>query len=251
MPHPSPSLPSISGYLLVDKPKGKTSFSLVAALRRKLGVKKVGHAGTLDPFATGLMVMLLGRDYTRLSDKFMADDKEYRAEVFLGVATDTYDCEGKPQFSSSIIPSHQDIKAALDKFQGSIEQIPPMFSAKKINGQKLYHLARKGKVIERPPAKVRVSTELLDYEYPYLKLLVRCSKGTYIRSIAHELGEALGCGAHLSNLSRTKSGPFHLEHCIDGEQLFDPAACIKQTILNHIHSMRDSISFLPDKQVSS
>lgn len=164
--------------------------------------------------------MLLGREYTRLSDKFLEQDKEYTAQVHLGIATDTYDCEGQQQSTSQLIPTLQDIQCALKKFQGDIEQVPPMFSAKKINGQKLYHLARKGKTIERPPCKVNVSTEILSYAYPFLEMHIKCSKGTYIRSLAHDLGAALGCGAHLSNLIRTRSGQFYLNQCLDGEALF-------------------------------
>lgn len=219
----------VGGILLVDKPRGKTSFSLVAALRRRLGVRKIGHAGTLDPFATGVMVMLVGRNYTRLSDSFLGQDKEYLAEVCLGTATDTYDCEGQTISESSQIPSQQDIEQALTYFQGEIEQIPPMFSAKKIQGKKLYELARQGKEVERQPVKVQLTTELLSYAYPFLQIRVRCSKGTYIRSIAHDLGLKLGCGAHLTALRRERSGAFSLSECIDGK-LLDSPECAKTLI---------------------
>lgn len=210
---------SVEGILLVNKPKGQTSFSLVALLRKRLGVKKIGHAGTLDPFATGVMVMLIGRKYTRLSDQFLVKDKEYIARLFLGVSTDTYDCEGIVQSRSDFIPSLNEIQLALETFQGHIEQIPPMFSAKKVNGKKLYDLARQGKEIERAPVKIHVATELLSYSYPYLDLKVQCSKGTYIRSLAYDLGQKLTCGAHLTDLQRTKSGCFILEECLDGSLL--------------------------------
>jgi len=208
------------GYLLVNKPQGKTAFDLVFALRKKLQIRTIGHAGTLDPLATGVMVMLLGREYTKLSDRFMAQDKEYLARVTLGAAKDTYDAEGKDTFTSSLQPSLEDIKNALGHFQGTIEQIPPMYSAKKIQGKKLYELARQGKTVERKAAIVTVSTELLSYEYPHVDLLISCTKGTYIRSIAHDLGEMLTCGAHLSSLARTKSGSFLLSDCIDGSLLY-------------------------------
>lgn len=207
------------GVLLVNKPQGRTSFSLVRALRKLVGIKKVGHAGTLDPFATGVMVMLLGRDYTRLSDKLLLQDKEYLATMYLGVTTDTYDCDGKVVASSKKKPSSSDLAKALAHFQGEIEQVPPMFSARKVKGKKLYELARQGIVIERRSAKVRVTTELMSYAYPYVQLRIACSKGTYIRSIAHEMGEFLGCGAHLSQLKRTKSGLFTIEQCMEGELL--------------------------------
>lgn len=210
---------SFEGLLLVNKPRGKTSFSLVSILRKLLNVRKIGHAGTLDPFATGVMVMLIGKNYTRLSDQMLCQDKEYLAEVHLGIATDTYDCEGKPTSTSPLIPTLDEIKIALAHFQGEIDQQPPMFSAKKIQGKKLYELARKGKTIDRPSAKVHVATHLLHYAYPHLTLRISCSKGTYIRSIAHDLGIQLQCGAHLSALQRLRSGAFHLEDCIDGTAL--------------------------------
>ncbi len=207
------------GILLVDKPKGKTSFSLVASLRKILGVKKIGHAGTLDPFATGVMVMLIGREYTKLSDTFLTSDKQYLAKVHLGISTDTYDCEGQVTFESPVIPNLKEIEFALEKFQGEQEQIPPMFSAKKINGQKLYDLARKGKTVERKPSKITMKTILISYDYPYLVLDVTCSKGTYIRSIANDLGQLLNCGAHLAELQRTRSGKFTLAECANGTDI--------------------------------
>jgi len=208
-----------SGILLVNKPKSWSSFSLVRRLRRLLNVKKIGHAGTLDPFATGVMVMLVGREYTRLSDKFLNADKEYRAVVRLGIETDSFDCDGKVVAESEVIPSHDAVEEAIAAFQGEIEQLPPMFSAKKVNGKKLYDLARENKTVERKPVNVRVKTELLKYCYPYLEIRVNCSKGTYIRAIAHDMGKILGCGAHLTELTRTRSGNFKLEECIDGESL--------------------------------
>lgn len=211
---------STAGILLVNKPKGKTSFSLVACLRRILKVKKIGHAGTLDPFATGVMVMLVGKKYTKLSDQFLCDDKEYLAQVCLGVSTDSYDCDGNIVARSELIPSKADIEAAISRFQGEIHQTPPMFSAKKVGGKKLYELARKGKTIERAAVKVKVDTRLLNYDYPYVNISVACSKGTYIRSIAHDFGVMLGCGAHLSNLQRTRSGRFSLDACVDGSLLY-------------------------------
>lgn len=214
------TIPS-EGILLVNKPRGKTAFSLVACLRKVLGVQKIGHAGTLDPFATGVMVMLIGRNYTKLSDSFLECDKEYIARVHLGITTDTYDCEGKIELRSDFMPTLEQIEKALEAFQGEIEQVPPMFSAKKINGQKLYELARKGKTIERKSSLVRLETQKLAYNYPYLDIRVKCSKGTYIRSIAYDLGVKLGCGAHLSFLERTRSGNFLLQDCVDGSTLVE------------------------------
>lgn len=210
---------SAQGILLVDKPKGKTSFDLVRMLRKRLGVKKIGHAGTLDPFATGVMVMLVGRDYTRLSNQFLLCDKEYAAQINLGISTDTYDCEGQILSRSEAIPTLMEIEKALAAFQGEIDQIPPMYSAKKVEGKKLYELARKGIEIERAAVKVTLHIELIAYAYPYIDIKVACSKGTYIRSLAHDIGVKLGCGAHLSALKRTRSGTFLLKDCLDGSRL--------------------------------
>ena len=212
-----------SGILLINKPKGKTSFWLVAVLRRLLGVKKIGHAGTLDPFATGVMILLVGKNFTRQSDKFLGQDKEYQAVLHLGVSTDSYDCDGNILSRSDIVPSFDEINSVIKTFQGSISQYPPMFSAKKVNGKKLYELAREGITIERKPCQVTVAIDVLEYNYPLLKIKVACSKGTYIRSLAHDIGNSLGCGAHLVELTRLKSGKFLLEDCLNGELLFNPS----------------------------
>lgn len=222
---------AVQGILLVNKSKGHTSFKLVSILRKRLGVKKIGHAGTLDPFATGVMVMLIGREYTRLSDQFLCNDKEYVAEVHLGITTDTYDSEGTTIAESSTIPTLEEIEEALKAFQGEVEQIPPMYSAKKQQGKKLYELARKGIEVERKPVKIRLETKLLRYQYPLLELHVTCSKGTYIRSIAYDLGKNLQCGAHLANLKRTRSGIFSLENCINEEDLLSPHVDIQDRLL--------------------
>lgn len=211
-----------AGILLVDKPKNKTSFSLVGALRRLLKVQKIGHAGTLDPFATGVMVMMIGKAYTRQSDSMLCVEKEYVATVLLGIETDSFDCDGQITARSDVVPTLEELNKALKGFQGVIKQTPPMFSAKKKNGKKLYELARKGITIEREAVDVELDVKLLAYDYPYAKLQVKCSKGTYVRSIAYDLGKVLGCGAHLSDLQRTRSGNFCLESCIDGALLFAP-----------------------------
>lgn len=228
--------PDCHGYLLVNKPKGKTAFNLVAALRRKFGIRTIGHAGTLDPLATGVMVMLLGREYTKLSDSFMAHDKEYFARVHLGMATDTYDAEGQTVAICPDIPTLEELKKALLSFQGDIQQVPPMFSAKKIDGKKLYDLARKGQVVERKAVSLQVKTDLLAYEYPFVDLTIECSKGTYIRSIAHDLGQLLGCGAHLASLVRTRSGPYTLSECVDGELLYTEGSDIAPFIRRKVFS---------------
>ncbi len=225
------------GILLVDKPQGKTSFSLIRSLRRLSGIKKIGHTGTLDPFATGVMVLLIGRHFTRLSEALLLQDKSYLAEMYLGVTTDSYDCDGKVMASSKRVPTREEVEKAIAHFQGEIEQVPPMFSAKKVKGKKLYELAREGVSIERTPAKIALTTELISYDYPFISLDITCSKGTYIRSIAHEIGLMLGSGAHLSKLKRTRSGHFHLRDCIDGQLLenekFDFIPFLKRNLTSH------------------
>lgn len=203
-----------NGILLVDKEIGSTSFYLVSLLRRLTGIEKIGHAGTLDPFASGVMVMLIGKEYTRKSDLFLTSEKEYKATIQLGITTETYDLEGEITHRSEKVPSLKEIELALHSFQGEILQTPPMYSAKKVAGKKLYDLARRGIVIERQPVKVRICIEFIQYNYPLLEVRVVCSKGTYIRSLAHDIGEFLGSGAHLFELTRTRSGSFLLEECI-------------------------------------
>lgn len=205
----------------MDKPRGKTSFSLVTALRKLTNIQKIGHAGTLDPFATGLMVMLIGQEFTRQSDQFLTQEKEYECVALLGISTDSYDCDGTTTATSSHIPSLEEISKALLSFQGTIQQTPPMFCAKKIKGQKLYHLARRGIEVKREPVSITLTTTLLNYTYPHLSLNIVCSKGTYIRSIAHDLGQLLGCGAHLCQLRRIRSGSFHVSDSINGALLYD------------------------------
>lgn len=210
------------GLLLVDKERASTSFQIVSQLRRLTKERTIGHAGTLDPFATGVMVMLIGREFTRKSDTFLTSDKQYRATLFLGASTDTFDLDGQVISRSDLIPTLHQIEQAILPFQGEILQVPPMFSAKKIEGQKLYDLARKGISIERQPVKVRLAIQFVSYIYPHLELIVDCSKGTYIRSLAQDIGQALGCGAHLSSLVRLKSGTYTLEECIPQAHLKNP-----------------------------
>jgi tRNA pseudouridine55 synthase len=211
-----------NGLLLVNKAKGTLSFRLVTLLRKRTGVETIGHAGTLDPFATGLMVMLVGRNYTKRSNEFLTCDKEYLATMHLGITTDTYDIDGVATVQSSVIPTEAQLLSALASFQGSILQTPPMYSAKKIGGQKLYDLARRGLTVERAPVPVQVAIECTRYEYPEVDLRVVCSKGTYVRSLAHDIGQALGVGAHLSALQRLRSGTFSLERAVPEERLLDP-----------------------------
>ena len=228
--------PSVCGILPLIKPIGVTSFDMVSLLRRKTGIRTIGHAGTLDPFATGVMVMLIGKEYTRLSNRFLNQDKRYRAHIRLGVSTDSYDSDGTIITTSPLIPTPDQIQETLLRFQGTQQQIPPMFSAKKINGKKLYELARKGITIEREPVSVTLRIEFLSYEYPDLHLDVHCSKGTYIRSLAHDIGQHLGCNAHLYALTRTQSGPYTLDDCCDPSQLSNPNYPWQQHLQLTIHA---------------
>ena len=218
---PVPLLMKAEGLLPVCKPIGKTSFSLVSILRKLTSIRTIGHAGTLDPFADGVMLLLIGKPYTRLSNQLLHQDKEYRAALCLGVTTDSYDIDGKITQESSYVPTLSEVEETLLKFQGTILQTPPMFSAKKVQGKKLYELARKGVTIEREAVPVQLKVDLVEYTYPKLILHVACSKGTYIRSLAYDIGIQLTCGAHLSQLTRTRSGPYILADCCDGERLLE------------------------------
>jgi tRNA pseudouridine55 synthase len=198
----------MEGFLLIDKPVDWTSFDVVARLRRITGIRKIGHAGTLDPFATGLLVVAIGRGATKRLDEFMSKDKEYVATARLGAVSDTQDLTGEvTETPDSPIPTREQVESAAGKFRGPIMQVPPMYSAKKIGGQRLYDLARAGKEVEREPRPVTIhELEILDYRYPVLKFRVVCSPGTYVRTLAYDLGQALGSSAYLSELRRTKSG---------------------------------------------
>lgn len=198
------------GIINLYKPVGKTSHDCVYFIRKTLGIKKVGHTGTLDPLAEGVLPILVGRA-TALSDFLMAGDKVYTATVKLGIVTDTYDTTGTVLKKSDVDFNEEDIINALESFKGDIEQTPPMYSAIKIDGKKLYHLAREGKEIERPKRKITVfSIDVFDFdkENNEFKMRVHCSKGTYIRSLCYDLGEKLGCGASMSGLVRNKTGIF-------------------------------------------
>lgn len=215
------------GILLIDKPTGCSSFAMVAKARKRLQVKKIGHGGTLDPFASGLLVLLVGRAYTKRASEFLDGDKEYKAGLLLGIATDTFDPEGIHTHTSQHIPSLSDVLEVIASFQGVQEQVPPMFSAKKIGGKRLYELARAGKVIERAPVSVKIAIQQVSYNYPNLDFVVRCSKGTYIRSLADDIGKALGCFAHLASLRRTRSGPFLIADACSVDLLQNPESSLE------------------------
>lgn len=209
----------LEGILLIDKEEGRTSFSLIPKLRKIFNIKKIGHGGTLDPLATGVMVYLVGKNYTKTADTYLLQDKEYIATIRLGEERDSYDIDGVITNTSKYEPSLEEIEKALPSFNGEIDQIPPMFSAKKVQGKKLYELAREGKEIVRKAKRVTMQTVLLSYQYPQLKIQVTCSSGTYIRSIAHDLGEILGCFGCIEKLQRTRSGNHRLENCFTEKDL--------------------------------
>jgi tRNA pseudouridine55 synthase len=210
---------SFEGLLPVNKSTGFTSFYLVKILRKITKIKKIGHAGTLDPFASGVMLLLIGKNYTKKANELIGLNKQYLATIKLGIATDTYDLDGKIEKNSDYIPSFNEVEKVINFFQNEITQTPPMYSAKKINGKKLYELARQNITIERPSQLVLVKTKLISYEYPFIKIQVKCSKGTYIRSIAHDMGIMLNTYGHLVSLTREKIGAFTLKDCIDQKDL--------------------------------
>ncbi|MEE4295134.1 MAG: tRNA pseudouridine(55) synthase TruB [Wenzhouxiangella sp.] len=234
-----------SGILLLDKPQGLSSNAALGRAKRVLGLRKAGHTGTLDPMASGLLVLCFG-EATKVAGFLLDGDKTYLAEIFLGATTDTDDAEGEviehrpvPSMSSAVI------EGALDGFRGEIQQAPPMYSALKHHGQRLYALARRGESVERPARPVTIhELLLLDTQPDRMTVQVRCSKGTYIRSLARDLGEKLGCGAHLSALRRTQSGPFALSDAVRLAELdtMDAAAakaCLKPAdcALTHLPSV--------------
>lgn len=202
---------SLHGFLIIDKPAGWTSHDVVGRVRRLIGERHVGHAGTLDPAATGVLPIAVG-NATKVLEYLTDASKTYLAEVTFGVETDSYDIDGVvTTFGDASNLTEDIIEAKLERFRGPIEQIPPMHSAIKVGGKKLYEFARQGEVIERVPRAVTINLlTLVDWSAPVATLLVDCSKGTYIRSLAHDLGESVGTGAYLSNLVRIRTGPFFL-----------------------------------------
>ena len=200
---------ALDGAILVDKPAGPTSHDVVDAIRRKFGIKKVGHCGTLDPNATGLLIIVLGRG-TKLSERLMGDDKVYEGAIKFGEETDSYDCDGELTASLPVpLLTLEQLNEEAAKFIGDQMQMPPMVSAIKKNGVPLYKLARKGIEVEREPRLIHIyNFRFTEYTEPLGKIRVACTKGTYVRSIAHDLGQKLGCGAHLATLRRSVSGKF-------------------------------------------
>lgn len=233
----------LCGVLLVDKPTDHTSHDVVARLRGKLKTRKIGHAGTLDPMATGLLVMLVGKA-TRISQYLISLDKEYTGTVELGKITDSQDAEGQ-LMETRVVPAltEAEVKKAMQGFLGDQYQMPPMYSAIKIDGVPLYKKARQGEDVVREPRFIRVSEiELTGFALPRFDFRLRCSKGTYVRTIAHDLGQKLGCGGHLAALRRTASGQFNLADAVTLDALLEmPLNEIEQRLIP-IHQAAPSVA---------
>ncbi len=231
------------GILVIDKPAGLTSHDVINHVRRATKIRQVGHAGTLDPMATGVLVVCLGQA-TRVSEYLLGHDKAYRATIRLGLETNTYDADGETIATHEVNVDRANVERALARFVGEIRQIPPMYSAIKREGLKLYELARRGIEIEREARSVVIhSIELCRYQAPDATIDVRCSAGTYIRSIAHDLGAALGTGGHLIELRRTAAGPFTIDQAISLES-FEAAARAGQWHV-HLRAIDEALSDWP------
>lgn len=233
------------GFLNIYKPKGITSHDVVSILRKITKIKQIGHTGTLDPFAQGVLPICIGKA-TRLIE-YLQDDKEYIAQIQFGQNTDTYDIDGEVTENFDKKITADDLKNILPEFRGEISQLPPIYSAIKVNGKKLYDYARKGESVEIKPRKVTISKlELLDFdiEKQTAKIIVGCSKGTYIRSLAFDIGKKLGCGAFLSELTRTKAGTFNIENTVSLENL-KAKEDVKNKLINPIDILN-----LPIKELS-
>ena len=210
----------MEGIVVVNKPQGITSHDVVSEVRRKFHMSRVGHAGTLDPLATGVLIILLGKS-TKLFNKFQTFDKAYRATFKLGTVTHTADIQGRVLSQKPFQDITKDkIEEVMKRFVGDIEQIPPMVSAVKVGGKRLYQLARKGIEVERQPRKIHVGLlSMVSFLSPLVEFYVECSKGTYIRQLAHDMGEFLGCGACITQIERTKVGPFLITDAVTLDDL--------------------------------
>ncbi len=233
---------SKEGLIIVNKPAGVTSHDVVAKVRRILKVKKIGHTGTLDPDATGVLVLMVGKA-TKIAQFLQIDTKEYRAEMVLGIKTDTQDASGKVIFKSVCDVSEEEVKQALEHFKGKIVQVPPMVSAIKINGERLYKLAREGKVVHRSPRTVDIFyinfLGMTMGTNPIVNFVVGCSKGTYVRTLCTDIGDFLGCGAHLGKLIRTRCGDYSLNEALSIEQIEKLA--VSSAIDDHFILMKDAL----------
>lgn len=239
---------AVSGVLVIDKPVGMTSHDVVQTVRRGTGIRRAGHTGTLDPRASGVLVVLVG-PAVRLSEFVSASDKRYQAIIRLGESTDTFDGDGEVTRRSPVDINEEQIVEALTQFEGTVEQVPPAYSAKKIHGQKAYELARKGEDVELEAKEIDVyHLELLEWDPPEAIIDVYCSSGTYVRALANDLGDALGCGGHLVGLRRTKSGEFALRdaiHLRKLEQAFEDGDWYKYLI-----PAAEALSDWPSRELS-
>lgn len=231
----------MNGVLIVNKPRGWTSHDVVSRVRRTTGEKKVGHAGTLDPLATGVLVLCIGKA-TRIIRYLESDDKEYDATMRLGIRTDTLDSEGRVVDETISPPPVLDaMLSVLAEFRGTILQRPPAFSAVKIKGIPSYRLARRGDLRVHESRMITIyDLEIISYDYPFVRLRVKCSKGTYIRSLCDDIGNRLGCGAHLASLTRIRSGRFSLDRAVPADMLDD-----KTALQSLLISMNDALCMLP------
>ncbi len=239
-----------AGVFLVDKPEGASSFYIVRKVRKALGMKKVGHAGTLDPFATGLLVICAGRPATKMISQIMEGEKEYFATLRLGIETTTQDPEGEVVAERSVGSlSVERVESCLAQFRGEQLQVPPIFSALKHKGKPLYHYARKGIAIEKPPRNITIhrlertnaGAEVNDSS-PWITIRVVCSKGTYIRTLGADIGAALGCGAYLTALRRVRSGLFDINNSVPGKCLIQDDA--RDRLLKSVLSVADVCNLL-------
>jgi len=239
----------LNGILLIDKPHGMTSNQVLQKAKRILQACKAGHTGSLDPIATGLLPLCFG-EATKVSQFMLDADKQYWVRIKLGEATTTYDIEGEVVSTSTVDVDRQQIEKALQSFTGTISQLPPMYSAVKQNGQALYKLAREGKEVERSPREVTVyRIDLLDFDGEYLELEILCSKGTYVRTIAHDLGQVLGCGAHVVELRRLGVGDFRIDEAValeDVEELQSP-----EEVEQLLFPVDEALLGLPDVTLTS
>lgn len=234
--------PGPAGFLVVDKPAGRTSHDVVDAARKWFGTRRIGHLGTLDPQATGVLPLAV-REATKLISFIRNDQKSYVGTVTLGVETDTLDAQGaETRRHEGPLPGREEFDAALELFRGDVEQVPPMYSAVKRNGVPLHRLARRGEEVSRDPKKVRIDRlEDVRFESPCAEILVDCSAGTYVRVLAADLGERLGCGGHLSSLRRLRSGPFDVSQAIPFEQLERDA--VAGEVEKHLVSVSEATGF--------
>jgi len=230
----------VDGILNIDKPRGWTSYAVVDRIKKLAGIRSVGHSGTLDPLATGVLLVCCGKA-TKISSHLTDLEKEYLATVQLGVVTDTYDAEGTILEQRTVAVTRDDVQAVLPFYSGEIEQVPPMFSAVKHQGKRLYKLARAGEHVERRTRQIHISDmALVSFDRDVLVFRVRCSKGTYVRSLASDIGERLGCGAHLAALRRERIGAFRADEALSLESLRD-----HEDIFRHLVSIGDALGHLP------